>query len=125
MNFDILTNDNFLLYAVKQYESTQCFGVSELNQDLERLIYIKRLLRKYHRYNRTNLRLLLNHIIIINNLFGPYSSNRILFFYIDEYTYPQLATVLDFLNILQGNIPEVNISDIEFDEDLLSELKNL
>lgn len=125
MKFDKLTDDNFILYATRTYESTQCFGVSELNQDLERLIYIKRLLRNYHREKAINLRLLLNHIIVINNLFGPYPSNRLLFFYSDEYTYPQLAAVLAFLGILQEIIPEVNISEIEIDEDLYKQLKEL
>lgn len=125
MKFDLITDDNFLLYATKNYESTRCFGVAELNQDLERFVHIKRLLRKYNRNKKTNLRLLVNHIIVINNLFGPYPTNRMLFFYVDEYTYPQLASVLYFLSILQESIPEVKMSEIEIDEDLYKQLEEL
>lgn len=129
--FDELNSDNFLIYATKKYNSTAAFGLSELNDDLERFMSIKRMMRKYKRDKEINVRLLVNHFVILNNLFGPLALNRMLFYYIDDCNAPQVMTVLDFLNILYPDhykLPEVPCQDsppLENDEELISILKDL
>ena len=132
--FDELTSENFLIYATKKYDRTTSFGLSELNSDLERFMAIKRALRKYKRNKDVNVRLLLNHFVILNNLFGPFSLNRMLFFYVDNENILQVITILEFLNILYPyyyTLPEYPFwsptvsSSVEVDEYLFETLNNL
>jgi hypothetical protein len=100
--FDDLNEDNFVMYAVKCYTSTICL-MSEFEGDLKRTKYLKRLLRRYKITKNLKERLILNHIILLNNVFGVEATARILFFRIDEKDYDVLKTFLLYLNIL----PEV------------------
>lgn len=125
MKFDLLDSDNFLIYATKMYDNPQSLGITEFNEDLKIFTYIKRLLRKYNREGNIKVRLILNHIVTVNNLFGPLPSTRMLFFYVDEENYSQLKTFLWYLSILPEDIPEANIPEIEFDQEILEELKEI
>ena len=98
MDFSLLTNSNFLLYASKHYENPQCEGMHEFREDLNRIKYIKRLLRKYVKSGILRERLILNHIIILQNVFGPVVCSRILFFKINKELHSQLKTFLIFLS---------------------------
>jgi hypothetical protein len=102
MGFDDLNEDNFVMYAVKCYTSLSCL-MSEFEGDLKRTKYLKRLFRRYKITKNVKERLILNHIIMLNNVFGPEATARILFFRIDEKDYDSLKTFLLYLNIL----PEV------------------
>ena len=102
MGFDDLNEDNFVMYAVKCYTSPSCL-MSEFEGDLKRTKYLKRLFRRYKITKNVKERLILNHIIMLNNVFGPEATARILFFRIDEKDYDSLKTFLLYLNIL----PEV------------------
>ena len=64
-----LNDDNYLVYALKNYNSPECSGMDDFEEDMKRFKYIKRLLKKYHETGVLKERLLLNHIIVINNLF--------------------------------------------------------
>ena len=68
--FEKITNDNVLLFALKHYDNPQCDGEKEFYDDLKRFKYIKRLLKKYKSDGIVKERLLLNHIIVLNNVFG-------------------------------------------------------
>jgi len=81
--FDELNEDNFVIYAAKCYTSPSCLQ-SEFEGDLKRTKYLKRLLRRYKITKNLKERLILNHIILLNNVFGPEATARILFFRIDE-----------------------------------------
>jgi hypothetical protein len=102
MGFDDFNEDNFVMYAVKCYTSPSCL-MSEFEGDLKRTKYLKRLFRRYKITKNVKERLILNHIIMLNNVFGPEATARILFFRIDEKDYDSLKTFLLYLNIL----PEV------------------
>lgn len=104
MNFDDLNEDNFMMYAVKCYTSPSCL-MSEFEGDLKRTKYLKRLFRRYKATKNIKERLILNHIILLNNVFGPVATSRILFFRIDERDYDVLKTFLCYINIM----PEVVI----------------
>ena len=100
--FDDLNDENFMIYAVKCYSAPNCI-MSEFEGDIKRTKYLKRLFRRYKTSKSLKERLILNHIILLNNVFGPESTARILFYRIDERDYDILKTFLCYLNIM----PEV------------------
>jgi len=97
--FDDLNDDNFLMYAIKCYTSPHCIQ-SEFDGDIKRTKYLKRLFRRYKITKSVKERLILNHIILLNNVFGPIATARILFYRIDERDYDILKTFLAYLNIM-------------------------
>jgi hypothetical protein len=97
--FDDLNEDNFMMYAMKCYNSPHCV-MSEFEGDIKRTKYLKRLFRRYKVTKVVKERLILNHIILLNNVFGPEVTARILFYRIDERDYDILKTFLIYLNIL-------------------------
>lgn len=96
---DELDDDNFLMYAIKNYH-TPNYILAEFENDLKRIKYIKRLIGKYKETKELKERLILNHIIMLNNAFGAEATNKILFFKIEAEDYQILKTFLSYLNIL-------------------------
>ena len=129
MNFE-LTEDNFTMYAVKNYDNPACNGMDEFLDDLKRFKYIKRLLRKHNVGKELKERLILNHIIVLGNLFGIEATTKMLFFKLEEKFWPQIKTFLVFLNympmkvILSEGI-EILDNNIPIDETILENLKNI
>ena len=101
--YDKITNDNVIMFAIKHYDNPQCEGEREFYDDMKRFKYIKRLLRKYKDTNILKERLLLNHIIILNNLFGPEACVTLLLFKIQREYWGTLKSFLLFLNILRDD----------------------
>lgn len=97
--FDELTDDNFLIYAIKNYQNPSCTGMAELEDDLKRFKYLKRLLNKYQKTGEPNERLIINHIILLYNVFGR-ATTRMLFFKLEEKYWSDLKTFLVYLNRL-------------------------
>ena len=125
MNFSIITNNNFLLFATKHYDNPHCENMDEFYEDLNRIKYIKRLLRKYKKTGILRERLILNHLIILQNVFGPMVTSRMLFFKIDEELFSELKTFLIFLNYLPDRIPEVDLEKIPLDNKIISTLRKI
>lgn len=109
--FDDLTEDNFIMYAMKAYNSPHCI-MSEFESDLKRTKYLKRLFRRYKITKLLKERLILNHIILLYNVFGVDAATRILFFKIDEKDYDVLKTFLIYLNYMPDKIKGINGKDI-------------
>lgn len=109
--FDDLNDDNFLLYAVKAYNSPHCI-MSEFEGDLKRTKYLKRLFRRYKVTKVLKERLILNHLILLYNVFGVEPATRILFFRIDEQDYDVLKTFLIYLNYMPEKVRGINGKDI-------------
>jgi hypothetical protein len=109
--FDDLNDDNFLMYAVKAYNSPHCI-MSEFEGDLKRTKYLKRLFRRYKVTKTLKERLILNHLILLYNVFGVEAATRILFFRIDEQDYDVLKTFLIYLNYMPDKVKSVNGKDI-------------
>ena len=120
-----LTKENFLLFAAKEYNNPNCIGVSEFNADLKRFMYIKRLLKRHLRGKDFDFRLLVNHIVIINNLFDSKSTCRMLYFYCESSTWKIITAILLYLKILVKDIPELNGSKLESDEKIKKLLQEL
>ena len=98
-----LNDDNFLLYAAKAYDKPSPI-VSEFEEDLKRLKYVKRLLRKYRQTGDIKERLILNHVIILSNVFGVEPTVNMLFFKVDQEDYPLLKTILIFLKYMPNQL---------------------
>jgi hypothetical protein len=117
---DDLNDDNFLIYAVKCYDAPHCI-MSEFESDIKRTKYLKRLFRRYKITKSLKERLILNHIILLNNVFGPEATARILFYKIDERDYDILKTFLSYLNIVPEMVYGIrgkNISVVEIQIDV-------
>ena len=99
MSFE-LTEENFVIYAMKHYDNPACKGMSEFEDDLKKFRYLKRLFRKYTAGKGLKERLIVNHLVVIYNLFGPEAATRMLFFKIEKRYWLQLKTFLVFLNIM-------------------------
>ena len=95
---DNLTDDNFMLYAMKCYDSPNAI-MSEFEEDLKRIKYIKRLIKRYKTTGELKERLILNHIIILSNVFGTRNAVRMLFFRLDEEDYQILKNVSNLSRI--------------------------
>lgn len=115
MNFDRLNEENFVMYAMKMYSNPQCKNMDEFYEDLDRIKYIKRLLHKYINRGVLRERLILNHIIVLTNLFGATATTKMLFYKLEENMFPALKTFLLYLNYLPEEIEEVPIKLIETD----------
>ena len=101
--YEKITSDNVIMFAIKHYDNPQCEGEKEFHDDMKRFKYIKRLLRKYKDSNILKERLLLNHIIILNNLFGPEACVTLLLFKIQREYWETLKSFLLFLNIIRDD----------------------
>ena len=119
--FEKITNDNILLFALKHYDNPQCEGEKEFYDDMKRFKYIKRLLKKYSQDGIVKERLLLNHIIVLNNVFGPDAASTLLLFKIEPEFWPQLKSFLVYL----GMLPVNDLQEIEHDEKITKVLKEL
>ena len=104
----MLTEDNFIQYAMKWYDNTQFHSISEFENDLNRSMSIQKLFYRYVKYGELKERLILNHIIIMYNVFGIHATD-ILFFKIDECYRQLLITFLVYLNYMPDTIPEYDI----------------
>jgi len=98
--FEELNSDNWMMYASKHYKNVQCTSVEEFYDDLQRFKYLKRLFKRYFNNGDLQERLILNHIIVLNNVFGIESSNKMLFYKIDNDHWPVLKTFLVYLNFI-------------------------
>lgn len=109
--FNDLNDDNFLMYAMKMYTSPH-YVMSEFESDLKRTKYLKRLFRRYKITKSLKDRLILNHLILLYNVFGAEPATRILFFKIDECDYDVLKTFLIYLNYMPDVVKGINGKDI-------------
>jgi len=118
--FNELNEENFTLYAIKCYNAPNCI-MSEFEGDIKKTKYLKRLFRRYKVTKTLKERLILNHIILLNNVFGPEATARILFYKIDERDHDVLKTFLLYLNIMPEtifNIKGKNIHSNDLNVDL-------
>lgn len=113
--FDDLNEENFMMYAAKCYTSPHCI-MSEFEGDIKRTKYLKRLFRRYKVTKSLKERLILNHIILLNNVFGPEATARILFYKTDERDYDILKTFLDYLDIMPDFVYGIGGKTIESSE---------
>ena len=120
MRFDELNDDNFILFAIKNYENPQAVTKDDFDKDLNHFKYIKRLLKRYKNTGVLKSHLLLNHFIILYNIFGE-AATPMLFFKIEDELWSSMKTFVMFLGKLP-EYPKCYIHDIKVDLYCLSEL---
>ena len=120
-----LSSDNFLLFASKMYSNPSSTGIEEFYEDLSKIKYIKRLLIRFKKGGELKERLILNHVIILQNLFGAEACARILFYKINKDLHSYLKSFLEYLEYLPESIPEVDLHKINSDHRILILLEKI
>ena len=123
MIFNDLTAANFPLFAIKNYENPQAVTKEDFDKDLQHFKYIKRLLKRYKNTGELKTHLLLNHFIILYNIFGE-ATTPMLFFKIEEELWSVMKTFVVFLYKLP-EYPHCYIHDVVIDEYCLSQLASI
>ncbi len=125
-----LNESNFILYCAKNYDGRFYSSTEEFFNDLQKIGYIKKLITRYVEKGELKERLILNHIIVLNNVFGPEATSRILFFKLrDQLKY--LKPFLLFLNILPSRLYKIdgqeiiNTDCIEMDPTIIEALRKI
>ena len=119
--FEKITPANWMMFAMRHYVNPQSDGEDEFYEDIKKFKYLKRLFRKYHDHGELKERLILNHIIILSNVFGVEASGTLLFFKTDKEYWPVLKTFMVFLNM----IPENEMTEIPMDKYVWTKLNNI
>jgi len=126
-----LNDDNFLIFAIKNYRNSSCTGMAELEDDLKRFKYLKRLFNRYEKTGDPNDRLIINHLTLLYNVFGN-ATTEMLFFKLEEKYWINLKTYLVFLNRLpleevysRTLLPKKIITDISLNNDLIKILREI
>ena len=119
--YDKITPANWLMYALHNYDNPQCESEEEFYEDIKRFKYLKRLLKKYNETGNLKERLILNHIIVLQNVFGVEAACVLLLYKIDEQYWPILKTVLKHLDYLYPH----ELNDVQVDENIKKLLEEL
>lgn len=121
-----ITDDNFLLHAMHHYDNQQCHTLEEFEEDLKRFLYIRKLLNRYKKDGDLKDRLILNHIIVLYNLFGD-ALTEMLFFKVEKEYWPTLITFLVYLNRMPEQIDDcgIKLSEIVLDQNVISVLRKI
>jgi hypothetical protein len=120
MKFDELNESNYILFAIKHYENPHCVTREDFDEDMKRFKYLKRLLKRYVRSGPLRTHLIINHLIILYNVFGE-ATTPLLFFKMEREYWSILKTILVYLN----KYPIGMLTDLEIDHDIEEELRDL
>ena len=123
MRFTELNESNYLLFAIKFYDNPQSVTREDFESDLKRIRYVKRLLKRYQNNGELKVHLILNHLIILFNVFNE-ATVPLLFYNLDEELWPAIKSFLIFLNRV-SEYPKTKLNEIEADEYCLQQLKEL
>ena len=119
--FETITPANWIMFAMKHYDNPQADGEEEFYDDIKRFKYLKRLLKKYYDTGVLKERLILNHIIILSNVFGIEAASTLLLYKIDQDYWPTLKSFKKKLNMLY----ETDLQEVPIDTHVWSTLDNL
>jgi len=120
MRFDELNESNYMLFAIKFYNNPQSVTREDFESDLKRLRYIKRLLKRYRKEGDLKVHLVLNHLIVLFNVFDD-AAVPLLFYHLEKELWPAIKSFLIFLNRIP-EYPKSNLDQIEEDKNCLSQL---
>ena len=123
-----LTEETFLLYAANHYDNPQLQSEEEFYDDLKKFKYIKRLFNKYSESGELKERLILNHIVVLTNVFGPEAAVKMLFLRLPEYLH-FLKPFLLMLSILKERVDVGDkvyfTADINIDDKIVNRLRDI
>jgi len=123
MRFDELNESNYLLFAIKFYNNPKAVTRDDFETDLKRIRYIKRLLKRYKNTGELKVHLLLNHLIILFNVFDD-ATVPLLFYHLEEDLWSSIKSFLVFLNRIP-EYPQTKINEIEPDQNCLDQLQKI
>ena len=123
MRFDELNENNYLLFAIKFYDNPQAVTKEDFEDDLKRIKYIKRLLKRYKNTGVLKTHLILNHLIVLFNVFND-ATVPLLLYNLEKDLWPAIKSFLIFLNRV-SEYPKTKVNEIEADEYCLQQLKEL
>lgn len=119
--FETLDDENFILYAARNYYSPRCIDAEEFYDDINRFKYIKRLINRYNRGGELGVNLVLNHITVLLNVFGPEAGLKMLEYKIDIRDWAILKPFLVYVRAITAN----QYTDIPMDEVVANELRDI
>jgi hypothetical protein len=125
-----LTDENFLIYCAKHYDNPQCQSTEEFIEDLKRIKYIKKLITKYVESGELRERLIMNHLIVLNNVFGAEHLPKILYLKMKK-QFKYIKPFLVFFDILPealhniGNEETINTDVIPMDDLIVFKLRTI
>ena len=123
MRFAELNESNYLLFAIKFYDNPQSVTREDFESDLKRIRYVKRLLKRYQNNGELKVHLILNHLIILFNVFND-AAVPLLFYNLEEDLWPIVKSFLVFLNRIP-EYPKTKVDIIDVDENVIKQLNNL
>ena len=123
MRFDELNESNYMLFAIKFYDNPQAVTKDDFESDLKRIRYIKRLLKRYKNTGELKIHLIMNHLIILFNVFNA-AAVPLLFYNLEEELWPIVKSFLVFLNRIPEH-PKTKVDTIDVDQKCLDQLNNL
>ena len=123
MRFDELNENNYMLFAIKFYNNPNALTKEEFEDDLKRIKYIKRLLKRYKNTGVLKTHLVLNHLTVLFNVFGD-ASVPLLFYNLEEDLWPSIKSFLMFLNRVP-EFPKSHVHGIPEDEYCIKELNSI
>ena len=118
VDFSTLTPENINMFAMKHYDNPSCVDEQEFLDDMKRFKYLKRLFRKYDTSKDLKMRLIINHIIVLANVFGVDAATTLLFFKIEKSHWPILKAFLIFLQYM----PENDLMDVQINHEVMGKL---
>ena len=130
--FDDLSVDNFFLFCAKHYSNPHCKGVDDFNDDFDHIKYIKRLFNRFEKTGDLRENLIINHFVLLYNVFDSEAMTKILFYKIPESQWSILKPFLIFLNRLpehisgvlaNGNI--INTVNIPLNQTIIKKLRKI
>jgi hypothetical protein len=125
-----LTDKNYIMYAMKNYANPQCVDIEDFYEDLNRISYVRRLFVKYKKNNSLRERLILNHLIILYNVFSAQEISNLLFFKIEREYWSALKTFLVYLNFMPERLLFLDnyiimTTDIALDDNIIDILRRI
>ena len=120
MIFNELNDDNYLIFAIKHYDNPQAVTYEDFLNDMKKFKYVKRLLKRYKKTGDLKSHLLINHFIVLYNVFQD-ATPPLLFYKIEKELWSPMKTFIMFLGRLPEH-PRSFISDIQVDIECLKQL---
>ena len=117
--YEQITANNWVMFAMAHYDNPQCQGEEEFYEDIKRFKYLKRLFKKYRDSGQLKERLILNHMIILSNVFTVQAASTLLLFKIEPEYWPAMKSFMVFLNML----PETELLEVQMDVHVWNTLK--
>ena len=123
MRFDELNENNYMLFAIKFYDNPHALTKEEFEDDLKRIKYVKRLLKRYKNTGGLKTHLILNHLTVLFNVFGE-AAVPLLFYNLEEDLWPAIKSFLMFLQRIP-DYPKSHIHGIPEDQTCIDELNSV